>query len=416
MMGMVYQHWFALIAFGLNLLFLLFVTDEILIAELFFVLPFASAYKFAPGSTSFVTMLEIAAVLILFYRKRTVRVNNFLILVLIWILYFMLSEVFSRSFHAAELIKHTAGMLIIYYVIENRDLTVEKIIIALCQGLLISSLIALFADYIPHFYAYIRQVGYNPEITNRFTGLNGDPNYYSLTLILCLLGALTIRLNHPAFFWIMLASTGLFGFKTYSKSFFLIFLIVLLIILAELRKEKQKRSLTLFLALIAVFTALSFIGKLSNVTGVVFRLNEAENFSQLTTGRSDLWLNYLRVIFSDPLRTLIGGSLSSGLIDGKGVHSFYLEMIYYFGLIGSTLFFCTILCAFFSAIRPYHASRSGFAATMVIAIMYLFLQMLFSNELFFHILYLILLCRYRPLPAVASSTEKSSAARIAAEC
>lgn len=409
MMGMVYRHWFALIAFGLNLILLLFAEEEDLIAELFFVLPFASVYKYAPGSTSFVTMLELAAVLILFARKRTMPVNNYLILAVMWLAYLVCGEVFSRSLHLTELIKHAAGLLIIYYGIENKNLTAEKTIIALCCGLLISSVIALFADHIPHFYAYVRKIGYNPEITNRFTGMNGDPNYYSITLILCLLGAMMIRRKHPVFFWAMLAATGLFGFKTYSKSFFLIFLIVLLVILVELRKDHQKRSLAVFLSLIAVFTALTFMGRLSGVTSILFRLDQAENFSQLTTGRTDLWAKYLRVIFSDPLRSLVGGSLSARVIDGKGVHCFYLEMVYYFGLAGAALFFSTIFSAFLSAIRPNRASDAGLAAVSVIAIMYLFLQMLFSNELFFHLFYLILLCRYSAKPGQALSARTQPA-------
>ena len=396
--GMMYGGIWSLAAFIICGVYFVLGNEDVVIADLFFLLPFASVFKYTSSSTSFLTVL-LLAVMILFLIKRSGRIKKNIVIICgaLFVVFMLVINILHGNVGITEVAKHLSGILLIYYILEKRESeALKRVIVFFGIGLYISSFIALFADSIPNFYEYVRHVGHNLEITNRFTGFNGDPNYYNISLMLALLGSLAIYKENKPYFWLSFAFTFFFGVQTYSKSFLISLLMVIVIIFVEFARMKNtKVSSLLFVIVIAVMLYMFSSGYFRSVDFILSRFTDSSNVSELTTGRSDIWLDYLGHIFSDFRRMLFGSGISAPLLNHRGSHNFYIELLYYFGIIGTGLFGTMVVSAYRiangSARRKFNVSH---AATVVVLALYFSLQALFSNELYFQIVYIYILCMY----------------------
>ena len=56
--------------------------------------------------------------------------------------------------------------------------------------------------------------------------------------------------------------------------------------------------------------------------------------SELTTGRTDLWRNYIHEFLYNPITLLFGEGYTSINLNNKGSHNTLIQLVYQFGLIG----------------------------------------------------------------------------------
>lgn len=406
MLGLAFDGLFSLAAFMVCFLYFIFAKEEVIIADLFFLLPFATIFKISSHSTSFVTiLLFFAIVIILVKRNGKFALSKMLFLGLLFAFISLVVDLFHGNFAPIEIIKHIVGFFLLHFILNLNDAeSIRRIIKYFGIGLYISSVIAIFAKYIPNFYTYVRQVGYDWSVINRFTGMNGDPNYYSICLILALMGALCLYKTNKLYFLGALIFTFYFGFQTYSKSFFIAVIIAICAISVELLSQRNKMPAIIYMFAIGMGSNYILGGHSEVASHLIKRFTSARNIEMLTTGRSVIWEDYLNYLFSNPLSLAFGDGVSASLINGHGTHNFYIELLYYFGLIGAVLFSVALIFGYKSACRNSTKKELsiGKYSTFLILILYFGLQMVFSNELYFHIGYIFLLCVY---PGVRKKTD-----------
>lgn len=177
---------------------------------------------------------------------------------------------------------------------------------------------------------------YGSSLT-RFQGLFRDPNYY-MSLVIMAIVLLTLlyfkKYISKALFSAGIVCMFFFGALTYSKTF--LFLICLYWGLCFFYLLRARRYI--FAAAFSVGTVVLAI-ILSNTlfATTLYRITSASSVSELTTGRTDMFEEYWREIISSPVTMLLGKGLSAQLLK-KGTHNLFLEIQYYVGAIGLTLY------------------------------------------------------------------------------
>lgn len=398
MLGVMSSGVFSAVAFVATSIYFLFIKTENIIYNMFFLLPFATVFKISPNSTSFVTLLLGVALVVLAYRKKgRIKISPFLYIGICFAFVITLVDLFYGNIYVTAIFRNVLGILLVHFLItECSKENIEKLIYSFGTGVFLSSFIAMCADYVPNFYDYVRKVGYNASTGIRFSGMNGDPNYYTISLILVLFGALLLNKKNKLFFWLSFGLTFFFGAQTLSKSFLIIFMVSLIFIFADLMKSENTKITVLFFTVVIIVGFVMFrSGYFTSVDFIIRRITSADSVSELTTGRSDIWVSYLRYIFnSNAFTILFGGGLSAPLLDGKGSHNLFIELLYYFGIIGSALFSLMFTSGYRSVTKKSKTITIGKVGVVMLLALYFNLQMVSSNELYFHIAYILLICKY----------------------
>lgn len=128
------------------------------------------------------------------------------------------------------------------------------------------------------------------------------------------------------------------GMLTLSKSFYIIFAIIVLYTIIMSIVIYRKKSLKIVLPILAV-TAI-FCGIFWNQLYDVIRYRFVSQtgsglISGITTGRSDIWVQYLNETFSSIGKALFGVGLFTKEVVDIGAHNFYVMILNRFGIIGT---------------------------------------------------------------------------------
>ena len=368
--------------------------EEELLLSLFVLLPFATVYKWKPNTTSFVTWLELIALIKLFIGNKIKLTKSFLGYYCLFSMCIILSMMIAgNGFRVSEIIKNIVGLLLVYHFAQIcSEKGYERIIYYYFLGMIISSIIALMGEYFRYFTVFVRQIGYDIRIQNRFSGLNGDPNYYSVCLIMVLLGAYSLRKVNRQFFYIALAMVTILGMQTYSKSFFLVLIVTYIFIMYEDLNNHEYLACCLYILCAAIGLWMISRGRIDVINLIIYRFKDSANAGGITTGRADIWGMYVQFFLTHPVQFCLGVGLNSGFLDGQGPHNFYIELLYFLGLIG-TLPFLGCIMAIVGGIKTRKRTLANYFGVIVM-VMWFFLQMLFNNELYFQILYLVLIYKF----------------------
>ena len=124
-----------------------------------------------------------------------------------------------------------------------------------------------------------------------------------------------------------------FGALTYSKTFIVALVIFAVIFVAMLFYRKHY-----FLGIGSIVLILGLGVILSNTlfSVTLYRITSADNLYDLTTGRSWLIAEYIGEITKTASSLFFGAGLSAEILR-RGTHNLFLEVIYYFGLVGFSL-------------------------------------------------------------------------------
>lgn len=389
LIGFLTSHILALAALVLALVTILIVSNDSIVCFLMLLMPFAPIFKYAPGTLSLFTICECFALVVLFFRSKKISAP-IIISAIIYLAYLLLGDIISGNSDLFEIIKQIVSVLLLFFMIRGLNISNYKsIIMFFIFGLILSSILASFSESIPHFYDFVKEVRYNDQTAtyNRFTGLQGDPNYYSINVIISILLSLVLFVKNeikPLSFWILFIALSVFGILTLSKSFILMYILVVIYLIIRILKKKKIINIVLvFSFIIGITTLLNIEGSILNV--LMNRLLQAENVSEFTTGRVVHYEAYFNHIISNVNVLLFGSGLNVGPLNEAGSHNFYLEAIYYLGIFGTTILLINIL---FGISFNYKFKRKliNYSGYIILLIMYFFLQMLFAYELIFHIL------------------------------
>lgn len=373
---------FSVIAFGLMAIYVIMACPKNVFLCLFFMMPFASVFKTAPSATSLFTYIVLLVVIRLFFSRKKIS-STFLLL---WILLFVYLF-FGANGQYTVLIKQAIILPMIYLFFTGERPHVKDLVLTYAKGLFLSSFIAFFNDVIPNITDYI-QYGYAYELEGeitRFSGLYSDPNYYSLALIMVLVGILLLYANkllgNSTF--VFYGIVAFLGAQTVSKSFFLMLIFLSILNIIVQIKSKKYLGAVAFSLIAIVAIAVVLVGDSSIFQTVKDRLLSGQD---VTTGRGVLWGKYWMYLTENPLKLLVGSGVGVGYLLGGAPHNTYLDFLYYYGIFGTILFVFGMRFAL-SGVNGKKRKVSQFLPLLYAMIMYFFVSGLVHFDFVFILIY-----------------------------
>ena len=270
-------------------------------------------------------------------------------------------------------------------------------------GVIMAALIAQQTAGLPNISKYINVHSYL-SITRR-SGFYGDPNFYAAHITACLAGVQLLlsreekRGNQLALLALMVLLIYC-GLLSASKSFVLttagLFLVWVPILLEKGHRASKFRLLLGILCAGIVIVSSSAFEPLFEV--IDERFSYAANISQLTTKRTDLWMDYLNEFTHNVPLTLLGQGYTSVTLHGWASHNTIIQSVYQFGLLGAPLLFIWVALTLKRVRRGLKDSRSNWRYTILmlvgVVIPWIALDILFFDEFFLLPVYVVLGSHY----------------------
>lgn len=270
-------------------------------------------------------------------------------------------------------------------------------------GVVMAALIAQQTAGLPNISKYINVQSYL-SITRR-SGFYGDPNFYAAHITACLAGVQLLlsreekRVHQLALLALMVLLIYC-GLLSASKSFVLttagLFLAWVPILLEKGHRTSKFRLLLGILCAGAVIVSSSAFEPLFEV--IDERFSYAANISQLTTKRTDLWMDYLNEFAHNVSLTLLGHGYTSVTLHGWASHNTIIQSVYQFGLLGAPLLFIWVALTLKRVRQGLKDSRSNWRYTLLmlvgVVIPWIALDILFFDEFFLLPVYVVLGSHY----------------------
>lgn len=386
---------FSLVAFAISVIAIMLLSEEKSLCFMMFIMSFANIFKTNPKAQSFFTYLLLFYVLLYFVRSHHIN-KSFLISFMCFAAFLVVQMFFSINIYS--FIKLLANILFVYIAVKLKIKNDAKMVyIYYILGVVVSSLVAAL-NISPNIVDYIAlkttMIGSNR--VSRFAGMYGDPNYYSINVIISL--CLVVVLNHkkqlsnvPS---ICLAAILLvFAGMTMSKSAFLmLFLPAMLLLYAKFKRKSFFTSLCLLVACIAVVITI-FFGENEAFEIIRYRFNQANDLNSFTTGRTEIWQKYIAFLADNPRTLLLGQGLNANHVDSHVAHNTYIDLIYYLGVVGTLLLIVVFNVIIKDAKKTTRRNFLNYSGWICVGIMYFFLSELFYFDWAFHVTNAILLLR-----------------------
>ena len=336
--GRLINNLFFYIFAAVSLVVFVFSSIKHCVSFLMFLLPFASILKRDVDAISFFTILFffLIAKMVMFHAKIDA------VLFLYLLIFFTYNLVFSGMGQLTTIVTMIAGMLMLYY-IRQENVDVNSVVITYSFGVCLSSILTLLKGSLPILNTFISDVTMKlgeGEYTSRFSGLAGNPNYYTLDIIMALSAIFVISYSTKnqkiyTFFTIVLS---VFGMMSVSKSF-LVTWVMLIIIWFILSVKQGGVKMVKFAFVLALGAFIIYFVADDYVHSFLMRFfkDSTGSINDITTGRYNIWINYIKAIFNDLKIMLFGNGLKT-LCGVKGTHNTYLEALFNVGLVGSAVF------------------------------------------------------------------------------
>ena len=161
----------------------------------------------------------------------------------------------------STIITMVSGILLLYYLRnEKLDTDINMTVIVYSIGIALSSILALFKPTLPVVDLFITESMLKlkgTEYASRFSGLQGNPNYYTLDITIALAAIVVLLYNNrnTNIHTIFLVILSVFGLMSVSKSFLIawIFLIICWLLIS-IKQGVRKTIKFLIVALLCIFT------------------------------------------------------------------------------------------------------------------------------------------------------------------
>lgn len=375
-----------------------------LLVMLFF-LPWSPLLRTSPDDFSFYTfgMIFICAISILkkeFRFKRYHIVAGILLLALT-----LISKLIDGSGLSFDYIAFM--VLIILFPVVKEEWTASRydyfqLVSFFSVGIILAALCAQqYANY-PNIARYIRVDAY--LTITRLSGFYGDPNFYTAQITAALGGCVIVILKEQNKRRITVLAVMTFllmycGFLSGSKSFALITGVVLVLWIIELLRMRGRTGLKIVMLLVAMIGAIyiassALFGGLIDV--LITRFSSAKSFDDFTTGRTELWENYLNVILTDWKVLVIGKGFTNIKVGGRSSHNTVIQMLYQFGLLGVPVLIAWTACFFRDVPRRLGMARKQVLNMLILLIgtfsPWLAIDALFFDEFFLLQMYAFMGC------------------------
>lgn len=215
------------------------------------------------------------------------------------------------------------------------------------SGLLAASIVRLISYSIPeidHFIesmTIVNTVKTMNSISTRFTGLDLDPNYFSLQVLIamaCLLVLFNLDGKKEKKSIVLLVILAFFGILTYSKMFIITLIIFIMMTFIVFTKNNMKTAIKFssFIVIICGVALYFFYEKLFEIYWIRF-FGSGISTDAITTGRVSSWSLFVNEILQNTKVFVLGAGFGTSFAKVKMAHTMYLSTPYYIGLIGIVL-------------------------------------------------------------------------------
>lgn len=360
---------------------------------LLFFLPWTVLLRLSPDSISFYTLaLLLVSVISVVWNKFYMK-NYYIGITLLLVVLTLLSKLISGYKPANSYIMFIA-MLALYPMLdlEKRKYDFGDLNIFFSFGIIIAALTAQqFSDY-PNIAKYIVVDSYL-SITRR-CGYYGDPNFYTAQITAAIAGCMLLISNDrrdrsAVVLFLMLGLLVYCGFMSGSKSFALITALLVILWIAEILvmrgKITKKAELLVSLFALAAYVFTSSLFR-EQINVILTRFSWADNASEFTTGRTELWRNYLTAILNDVKLLFLGQGFTNVMIYTRASHNSAIQLLYQFGVFGSVLLIAWFLGYYYDIVGVWRIKNPKITRIFMILagtfLPWMAIDILFFDELF----------------------------------
>ena len=389
-----YRSFFSLAAFLLMGLMLVFCDRETSLLQIFFVIPMANIFKLSPGVQSFFTIiLLVYVVLHLVLPRRATFV------VILFAVYVLVGQIFAWQFNFFRTVKLICSLLFLSSVLNHKDeMRNREIFLSYIIGNLVSSIFGLMDSGFFKIESYIGTAELagpsNETDILRFSGLYPDPNYYAVCIIvsLCLLLILCHKKEISTFLALIIAAPMIyFLFITYSKSSVIMLLVFFVFLMYSLMLQKKHFYVVAIIVILVTVIVLALSGRISFFETVIARFSTAStgeelDVNALTTGRTNIWMMYLKYIFRNLDTAIFGDGISVGFYNQMAAHNTYIDVFRHLGVVGGLLLFASLKAILADSVSvKKERNLLNYSVLICVLAMYFFLSELFYIDAQFHL-------------------------------
>ncbi len=224
-----------------------------------------------------------------------------------------------------------------------------------CIAIIISSIFSLTYYFNPYLKDYIIMVYVDGNLA-RFMALFIHPNVLAMfcEVLLSLLLYYIASNKSTKTDFILFGIMSFIGLLTFSKTYLIIFAF-LVIFLFGLQFKRNFKITSLVFASLAILFSLFFIllpnaGQriLDRFIGSIGSCKKFGDFmNMITTGRYDLWKEYLSYLGHNPVALFFGRGLGAPSLSSKlSPHNAYISMLYELGIVGTIFLVQALYCIF----------------------------------------------------------------------
>ena len=330
---------------GVSLIIVMLSNIQYCVPILFYLLPFSSILKPNLDAMSLFTILFFLVIVKMVISTRTIQVS-----VLIWLgIVFVYNLIFSGFEQITTILTTVGGLMLVYYS-GRAKLNTNISILSFSLGLCFSSALAMMKASLPIINSFIRdnitKLG-DDSYASRFSGLQGNPNYFTLDIIIALAAIIVFIYNNNSkpIHNICIVALSVFGLMSVSKSFLLAWLLLVAFwFIISLRQGIGNVAKFFFVAIMGA--AVIYLFAYDYINSYFARLaqdSNATSIDDVTTGRTEIWRAYIKVIFGNLDILVFGKGLKAILKSaGKGTHNTYLETLFQSGIVGTTVTIASI--------------------------------------------------------------------------
>jgi len=370
---------------------------------LFFLLPLATILKPYVGSMSYYTVFFFLTVFKMAIARQKIHLHLFVLVALFVAYHFA----FFGTRGITALITTAAGVLLLYY-LRQENISLKTVTVAFAVGLCLASCLALFRQSLPVINGFIREITLKTghmEYANRFSALTGNPNYFTMDVIMAQAALIVLmhREKKQTLYLLCFGVLTVFGFMSVSQSYLLAW-ILLVFLWFLLSLQKGISGLMRFVFIGVLMLAVMAVFAFDYIELFAFRIMNSiqGGAADFTTGRTDIWKDYLDVIVNDLKILFFGNGINTTIASGRATHNTYLEYIYYFGIVGTTL----LLSAMRLAMGKILKEKVLWVPVLILLVRMLAIGIASHDNLWFYLGLIVLLAQYcQKNPAQALPTE-----------
>ena len=336
-------------AAALLAVWLFYLPSEQAVEILLYFMVFANVFKTSQRSSSLFTYLQIIPIAKMVFLEKDFRLNRSCLGALICYAVYTIAFCFNGVVSYLRLV---TGLMLLAGIFQSgvvKRLDCRRMLIFYSMGIVVSGLCAVaFASAVKPYVSYLVVRLEDGSAVDRFSGLFQNSNYYSMEISLALAGHTVLFRNgeekRREYIVIALALLAL-GIMTQSKTFVITAAIIVAAMIPIIALNHPGRLLAIIA--LGAAAALAFRNQLTDLVEKYFHRiltlqEEGASLTEMTTGRSDIWLVYLKVIVSDIRTMFLGNGIETRLLN-FAPHNLFVEAWFCLGIIGMALYAAVIV-------------------------------------------------------------------------